>query len=423
MRRLPVVFLVLVAAAVFAAGPPEVTTDEIVFGFGKGGPFPNEDQMPGWLDELDAVVGCKVVQRPFEIKGGSTETIRIALAGGETIHTFYGYGGRVPEFANPKYAVPIPLSHSEKAQYLDGMLEQFQIDGKQYALPAWGWMATMCANTDLIREAGAVLPADDDLQRGWSRDQFLDMCEKVKLLDKYGTYLFAGSISGEYYMWGHFGAAGVNLYDKKGRIAVNNKAGIDTLQFLVDIQDNGYCPMGVAGLSEKEGREGWMAGNIAARGGTEKYITIYPASGVENGLIDEEFHAVAMGFPTPNGDPSPMVPGIDGAMVFKGYDEATTAAAIRAIKFVTGFERQSFAVFQGKVTSLKGVEPNESFAWQCIQQMAIDHGVMNYGLTHPLHSKVGEVWIAKLQGAFTHEYTPAEALDEFEQEATRILAE
>lgn len=211
MKTLAIVLAVaMVAGFAFSTGQDETATETVVFVL-DWSDTPLNATAPGlvegtiYQDYLGALfqrdTPYDIELRQYPVVDGSTALLDAAIAAGD-VDVMLGFAGRMSKYLNARYALPLDLPKSVLKEYNPSFVNSLKKNGVLYGLPETAWTRGFAVNRVLAEKIGLNLPADDDSDRTWSIDSFIDAAKRVKRLDGdyYGTFLFAGTTSGDYYV-------------------------------------------------------------------------------------------------------------------------------------------------------------------------------------------------------------------------------
>jgi len=433
MKKLTLILIVaLVAGFVFSTGQDETATETVVFVNDEGDPALAPGLVEGkfYSDYIRALfqrdTPYDVELRTYPVVDGSTALLDAAIAGGD-VDVMLGFAGRMSKYLNARYALPLDLPKSVLKQYNPSFVNSLKKDGVLYGLPDTAWTRGFAINKMLAAKVGLSLPADDDPDRTWSIDTFVDAAKRVQRLpgDNYGTFLFAGTTSGDYYVAGWLTSFGAELW-KNGKIAVNTPEGVEALEFLRMLIVEGLAPAGAAGLNDEDLPVEWSSGRYLASGVATAWCEETPKKAFEAGIAKEQWSAVMMAYPNAPGKTSQYTSGSYAAFVHK--NTRRPEAAIAFLQMLTGYAAQSFKVAAGLSSSRFDVDVTPAWApealkWRAVEQQIIaDQGIMDQGWAVEQNSIIRGMWRDLLQGIFSGSTKNiSAAVAEFQDEANALI--
>jgi multiple sugar transport system substrate-binding protein len=342
-----------------------------------------------------------------------------------------------PDWAREGLLEPIDdyLTEEDWADFLDYALEAGRIDDHYYIWP-WnnsnnGMGSTLLLNPAIFEERGVELPTG-----GWTVDEFLDVAQQLTF-DRDGdgrtdVYAITLAAQDEHNVLGWLHRFGATLLNEDAsEFVLNSPEGVQALQLMVDmIHEYGIAPAGAEGLGVYDTINNLHTGRAAmGYGGIYEIGRI--ARSLDEGLIDEAIEVVIAPFPH---DPEvgPVAYETSGGfIVFRQPDDYRRDMAMELARFITNRENMALLEDLLYVTARQSV--NESLTFESVQAYAdvrpnvevyleaISHGVPYFG---PREVNVGpaiDYLRAAVQAALSRQMTPQQALDQFVENANRVV--
>lgn len=325
------------------------------------------------------------------------------------------------------------ISPEDWEDWYDYALAKGEINGKHYIFP-WnnsnnGMGNAMLLNPAIFAERGVELPELPD--RAWTFDEFFDAAKRLSYdedgdgVNDYYAISFAASDLLNCTAWLHvFGARMFN--EDETEVIINSPEGVAGLQFMVDaIYEHQIAPRGAEGMGIydviglfHQGRTAIGYGGPYEIGRIDRYV--------REGQLQDAFDVHIA--------PYPHFPEIGpvahhtsgGYIVFRQTDAAKKEKVMEFANFLTNYENTAALKTLLYVTARKSVNEvlydDSPFADEVgVYTAAIDHGVPYFGSTEINFGLVEPHLQAAFEAAFSRAKTPQEALDDFAQEANRIL--
>lgn len=187
--------------------------------------------------------------------------LEAAATGGSLADVFWMNGPNIAKYALGDMLLPIDDMIAEAgidlADYPQGTVDQFNIDGKQYAIPKDFGTINVWYNKSLFDEAGVEYPTDD-----WTWEDMVDKAEKLTKEDG-SVYGIAAPYDGQTCYYNTVFANGGEIIsdDKKssGYDKPETQAGI---QCWIDLQTAGLSPS-QASLEEATADAQFLSGKVA----------------------------------------------------------------------------------------------------------------------------------------------------------------
>jgi len=442
-RFLILMMMVLLTFSVFAEGQAE-EEKPIIFAIVNDYPAAkvHDADFEGWLYKdrivapFTAATGIEVTIRKYtDATDNTAKSLDMDLASGDSSDVILSYGGRVNKFANADFGVNLyeALPQEFIDQFAPSALKQFERNGELFTLPMPGWATCMMVNVDLFEEAGVtdILPADDDPDRSWTIAEFDRAVKAVTALgdEYYGYYLIAKECGGDYWIMNMLGGFGAKLYED-GKVALNCPAGIEGMEYIHYLHENGYVPYGASGLFDGDMASLYFTGKLGTRG----YVPMGADAGeisFKDGKNDKPFKSILMEYPHIEGvvDGVPPCYGPDATMVIDNGDPVRLAKALKFIEWLAGADSQSviaksFAKFSPLTTVITEREPGPiGTAKAQMAQIIKGRGIYDMGVGFPVYNELRQIWLAVFQGMLTNAITPKEAVEEFERRGNKLLSE
>lgn len=164
-------------------------------------------------------------------------------------------------------------------------LDSGVVDGKQIGFPfVVGGARALYYNKDILAEAGV-----DELPATW--DEFRDVLEQISdNTDKtpFSQPWGASSrsvLNGTFFPW--FWQAGGELFTDDGTAtAFNSEAGVETVEYLLGLYEDGLLPDTIVSLDEDQARQSFYDGDVAFLLDNDKILTDAASAGIDYGVIE-----------------------------------------------------------------------------------------------------------------------------------------
>ena len=413
MKRISLLFAIIMMAtsALYAAGVQEAPTSITVL---------TGTALPDLVLSEFAVEYPGVEVEQLIVPANDMKTKMTALvAAGEAPDVYIDYMGRVAQYVDPAYA--LPLDHPDFADYVPGALEPLTRDGNVLALHLQGAAQGLAVNMDLLETIGQ---ADFNFD-GWSIMDFVDLMSHAKEQGKYGTGLFAGNQSGDYLYMNWFAAFGAEMYRAGDytKTVINSPAGIKTLTFLKFMIDKGYAPANASVLVDDDYVLQWANGELLFAPFFASWIEPYFKTIEEQGGKRFEYKFVEY----------PHAKGVRAVPVFMSYAGAVASnspdeARNKIINyFMWALNSPAVVTWrcetQGAVSNRKSVAYSGDADYNAISAIVADNGLLDLGLAMPKYGEVRMEMFPRLQALYTGKESPAEALAKYEARVNEILSE
>lgn len=325
-------------------------------------------------------------------------------------------------FAKKNLLVPLD-DIIDKADFEDSTLKALSVDNKTYIYPNNSTATGLLVNRDMFKAKNAndLLPAN---MATWSYDQFLKAAKAVNDPAKqvYGFGTYAGDSGGDQghhmFLWG-FGAK--TWSDDNTKAVLNSAQGVEGLEFLLKVIDEGVVPPGAAGLKAGavinelflQGKIGMTFGSIGNLGAFDKAFTEGSAKKFEYDLLP---------YPSKDGKSSSSVLFGHGTWVWNTKNDAKMKWAKEFAKFVnnkdnmTKMSKATSVIITRK--SLSKTYEENSMQGKTIK---LTKYAGNIGAAIPGYTETRNAFFPELQAAFLKKKTPKQALDDWVTKANEIV--
>ena len=421
MRRVFFVLLMaLLAMSVFAEAVVEEEVSEITIltGYTYGENLEFTYAVDRFHEDYPDVA---VVTLPLDLSTGAAMSMDALSRAGTPPNVYHDYTGRISKYLLPGYAFPLDDVVRDLDQYNPGVLDPFRKDGALLGIPDPSQCNGMAINLDIMAEIGYTVEPD------WTVDDFLEMCELVKQFyggEKFGTFMYAATQSGDYMINTWWGAFGAEMYASGDytRTTIRETGGAEVYEFYQLLMSNGYIHPGAATLKDGESFAAFGCGKFAAVPFFPSWVVIYRDVGTQAGF--DEFPIVFMPFPSATGVPVPAYATGSSSMVVQTGTAADVVAA-RLVEYIGSSGAQDIR------TVLSGIPPNRQDTtvvsddpyYAQTGAIAATNGLQDVGLTGPLFAAVRAQHYPILQKVLDFDLTPEEAILEYETRVNEVLAE
>ena len=165
------------------------------------------------------------------------QALTTAIAGGKGPDLVYLVPDQLSVYANSIEPIGPYLSDETRSSFLDNVADAVTIDGNMMGVPMLTSSYPLLCNKTAFKEAGVT-----EYPKTW--DDLMALAPTFKKHGIYATEYFGApevSLNNEFYPW--LWQAGGSVFNKAGtKVAFNSPAGVEALQFLVDLAKNGYLP-------------------------------------------------------------------------------------------------------------------------------------------------------------------------------------
>ena len=237
------------------------------------------------------------------------------------------------------------ISKDLKERFVPAFLSPGTLGGKVYGLPVAASARAMYYNKDLLKQAGASVPAT------W--DELVDTAAKVSKLDKiYGFGLQGKEVETDVYFYYGMWSEGGSVLKEDGSSNLASSASVTNAKRLQSMIEKGYTQPGVASYNREDVQ------NLFKQGRVGMMIT---APFLVNQLKDEAPNLQYGIAPIPSGKSSATFGVTDSIVLFKNSKHKEAAVKFLDFMFTTE-QRAAFSSGEGFLPVLKSVSKLPEFA-------------------------------------------------------------
>ncbi|PSL00405.1 multiple sugar transport system substrate-binding protein [Haloactinopolyspora alba] len=346
-------------------------------------------------------VEVEITVNPWQ---GAQEQLTAALAAGEGPDVAYLIPDRIPTLASQDLLAPLgDTLGQDRDDFHQSALDAVTYEDEIYAIPVLQSVIPQVYDKRVLDAAGVAEPPTT-----W--DAFLDAAEKVKQAGHYMTE-YPGhlemTLNISFYPWLY--QAGGSVYSDDGEsVAFNSPEGIEALEYLKTLVDEGYTPKGAISEPSNIEQSEVSRGNVAmVSAEPQRLIELW---GAENVLIAP-----------PLENQEQVAYGTVGAYGVLGTSD-NTAAAREWVKWISRPEAlREFDVESGYFAPRKSLDDLYADDPVLGKVEKLIPTTSTFG-PHPAKSvEVMSTLRVEVQAALLGEKSPEEALAAAEEQANRIL--
>jgi len=238
------------------------------------------------------------------------------------------------------------MSEEDRADYLPGALQAFQVKGKTYGWPWYMGGQLLYLNADIFASAGVELP----IEGRWTPEEFTQKMEQIKqylkpdLAENDGRAAQSAQNQGHYPLGLYFQkdetanlpflmCFGGNIIDREGKYAGDSEAFLKGIKWINQLREMRIIPPDSGGRSANDiwtafAREKRLAAGAFGLWGIKAMTSKFPTN----------FEVVH--FPAQPGKPSGAFLGTSGFYVFKNPDKKRIQLSMKLARFLTLGEYQ-----------------------------------------------------------------------------------
>jgi multiple sugar transport system substrate-binding protein len=356
------------------------------------------------FEAANSGIDAKIELQPWD---GRQEKITTALAAGKGFDLVVLGPDQVPQYVEQGALAPVDgVLGADEDQFVDNALKAMSVDGKLYGIPIYHTSTLPVYNKALLAKAGISEPPDT-----W--DEIKAAAPKlgqqgVATLTYFGAPEETLNLTFYPFLWQNGGQ--VFSPDNKS-VAFNQPAGVEALQFLLDVQKAGGLQQGAATQKSAPLESGPMATGKAAImpiAQLSQLTAIGAGIGADNVVVGQPIEGkkrVSFGLP-------------GGVVMAKRTENAEAAKKLLAYlaspEVITGLTAASGFMPPRSDVQPAATDPNA--------KLFADALPMLYpGDTHPKARQVMSVLAPQIQAALQGKKTAQQALDDAAKEANALL--
>lgn len=274
-----------------------------------------------------------------------------------------------PEFAAIGAALPIDdyLPEGKLDEFYPGPVDTLRYEGSVYGFPFYTNALAMFYNKDAFAEAGLPDPAD-----GWTWDEFAEAVEATTDDDTYGFGLlggWGGTFEWFPFLWSNGGQV---LTDDLGQAAFNDEAGLESVQFFMDIITSENVP---------EAAKAWQGWDEIGAAFSNELIAMYPVGDWGLNTVDEMDPDFEWGVaPLPVAEEPASVVG--GANIMINSNTEHPDASYALIEYLTGPVSFEMMDYYNRLSARRG-NMDEQQIVQDDPRMAVFVEALEYARARP----------------------------------------
>ena len=275
-----------------------------------------------------------------------------------------------------------------------------------------------------VHKSGSIGKKRADLNQFWTPEEFKAALEAVKGVENvYPFAVFANSQQGDSFtnmLLRMYGGKFVN--DEGNAFTINDEKGVQALQMIVDMKNEGLLAPGGETLSQGDVYQMFLNKNLAVV--TLNNLTYNNlVAGLKNGSIEEPFEFQWAYYPNGEGVDPYCLSYVKGGAIFNTGDEAEIIASKLFIRFFnsepyTEASKVLIPVRESKLEELKS-ENQDPHIIEAAE--ALDHTISITGRV-PGYVSSRSYYFPEIQAVLTDQKTPKEALDSFVESANEAIS-
>ena len=432
------ILIIALALPVFAEGGQEADAEtfDIVW-LGSGGlSFPDTETFREF-DTVDEYNRAKFIEAnpnvtsiEFIYRGTNTgsQVFDMMRAAGAPPDIYMDATGYFDRLLIPEYAIPLE-KYLDLSRYTKSIMDIYNRDGHQYAIPTNNVAVAMVINLDLLEKAGIEIPPEDEWQEQWTTDNFLVIAEALKQIGIPATAIQGKEgLNGWTCFWIY--AFGGKFFDPAdwSKTALNSPEAYEALEYIKLLVDKGYAMPNAFAYCDDEAVVDFSLEKLFSSAMQNTNIDPVFANRLKTGKIDKVPNYTFVEFPH-----SPRLehaPASGYQTITSGHlsgNETKDKLIAEFIYLNTGPLYQHYNATKGAFPVMPGIAPDTGMAaWPTYKALAKvaetagyyqqwPSGPAKYAALRPW-KRLSDLWIRG-------KITTTELLDDYEAEANLALEE
>ena len=364
---------------------------------------------------------------PVLIDGSQrAEKLAIAIQSGTLPNMYYESDFALSDYVHEGLMVPLDdiVTDEDRADIPAAVWDSWELGGETYIFPFSAEIGMLGINVSIFKEAGAEEYLPEGEIGEWTPEEFKAALEAVKGVENvYPFAVFANSQQGDSFtnmLLRIYGGKFVN--DEGNAFTINDEKGVQALQMIVDMKNEGLLAPGGETLSQGDVYQMFLNKNLAVV--TLNNLTYNNlVAGLKNGSIEEPFEFQWAYYPNGEGVDPYCLSYVKGGAIFNTGDEAEIIASKLFIRFFnsepyTEASKVLIPVRESKLEELKS-ENQDPHIIEAAE--ALDHTISITGRV-PGYVSSRSYYFPEIQAVLTDQKTPKEALDSFVESANEAIS-
>lgn len=335
---------------------------------------------------------------------------------------FFDSSFALSEYAHMGVLEPLDdiIDEDTKNDIPDSIWENVMIGDETYFYPFGHNPGTLVYNADMFKEAGLdEYIADEYDIANWSIDDFTKILETLKkeVPDTAPFGLYAKNNQGDTWNLTYMRMFGSSFFDKDGKIIVNEDSGVEALEYINQLREDGLTTAGAESLTSND-VNAMFQNKQTAISFTNAVLFSGIQQDMENGTVGK-FDLRLANIP---GEKDPLsFTYVSSSIVFNTGDDARLKAAKDFVKFYSTDEelvkasKNTLPVRDSVTEELESELPYlEAYSKNA------DY-IINFSNNTAGYAELRNAFFPELQAVYTGEKTPQEALDSFAEAGNKII--
>nr|WP_245249781.1 extracellular solute-binding protein [Vagococcus allomyrinae] len=350
------------------------------------------------------------------------DKLSVAIQTKELPDMFFDSSFALSEYAHMGVLAPLDdiIDEETKSDISASIWDNVTIADKTYFYPFGHNPGTLVYNADMFKAAGLdkYLAGEHEIAN-WSTEDLRTIAETLKAKNKdvapFG--LFAKNNQGDTWNMSYMRMFGNTFFDKDGKIVVNEDSGVEALEYIDQLREDGLTTKGAETLTSND-VNAMFQNKQTAINFTNSVLFNGIAKDMEDGKVEKFDMRLAN---IPGKDQPISFTYVTSSVVFDTGDQARIDAAKDFVKFYSTDEelvkasKNTLPVRESVISQLEGEMPYLNAYNQN------SDNIINFSNNTPGYVELRNAFFPELQALFTGDKSAQEALDSFTENGNRII--
>ncbi len=350
------------------------------------------------------------------------DKLSVAIQTKELPDIFFDSSFALSEYAHMGVLAPLDdiIDEETKSDISESIWDNVTIADKTYFYPFGHNPGTLVYNADMFKAAGLdkYLAGEHEIAN-WSTEDLRTIAETLKAKNKdvapFG--LFAKNNQGDTWNMSYMRMFGNTFFDKDGKIVVNEDSGVEALEYIEQLREDGLTTKGAETLTSND-VNAMFQNKQTAINFTNSVLFNGIAKDMEDGKVEKFDMRLAN---IPGKDQPISFTYVTSSVVFDTGDQARVDAAKDFVKFYSTDEelvkasKNTLPVRESVISQLEGEMPYLNAYNQN------SDNIINFSNNTPGYVELRNAFFPELQALFAGDKSAQEALDSFTENGNRII--
>lgn len=327
-------------------------------------------------------------------------------------------------WAHQGVALPLDDAISEESRddISDAIWENVTIEDSVYYYPFAQNQGTLVYNADMFEEAGLEEYISDENEiASWTTDDFETILTALKETNENVAPLGFFSMNNQGDTWNmmYLRSFGNDFYGEDGRLVVNEPSGVEALEWIESMDQEGLLVQGAESLTSNEVNAMFQNQEVAVSF-TNTILYNNMLADMEADVVDS-FDARLANVPAVEGEDHPVFTYILGSIVMDTLDETENEVAKDFVQFYSEHEELTNA-------SVNTLPIRESVSSNYAEELPLlpafnenEKYIVDFNNNLAGYAELRNVFFPEIQAVLTGKKTPQEAMDDLAENGNEII--